>query len=198
MKFLRFLLLSAFFLAVVLCIFPAFLPSSGWDIQVEAKVRAEPTEVYDQVVDLSSWAEWSMFGDQEDSELTFEGPRSGPGAKLHWSTPMGWGDKKSVGTLTITEVEPGKSITYETSMEEGKGYSKGVIEFRHKEGDDETRIVWKEVGGFLDGDEKVEDGAAGYFCRYLGSLMQFTLSDGFEKNLDGLKEKVEDSGESGS
>lgn len=143
-----FVILVAVFVVVGL-----FMPSK-WSVERFVVTTASPETVSTFIVQPRKWTDWAAWNNEMDPEAkwTYFGAPRGVGAKMAWSGP-----KMGKGILTITAVEPGKSVSYEMEMEgtisgegeqtkmEGGSPAKGGFTFT-PEGTTATRITWRDEG----------------------------------------------------
>jgi hypothetical protein len=130
------------------------------------------TEVFDQVNNLKSWANWN-FWQQKDAEIEIKYGEIYEGLGAEYS----WGSQKSSigsGSLWITESIQNKVIEY-TEDFGGKGNGDGVVTFQNIS-NESTKIIWSfesEVEGLLGG--------------WFALMMKKMVKKSFKKSLGNLE-----------
>src|SRR5690606_3612297 len=100
MNILKWLLIVVGSLIVLLLLVALLLPSE-FRVERSIVIEATPETVYEQVVDLNNWPNWSPWNAMEPTaEYTVSGAQRGVGAVSSWK-----GEVIGTGTLTIVEVE---------------------------------------------------------------------------------------------
>jgi hypothetical protein len=111
-------------------------------------VNAAPAEVYAHVYDFEKWQAWSPWAKLDpDAKITFEGPRSGPGAIMRWAG----NEKVGRGAMAITEANPGQALKIRLDfVEPMEGTSTTGFTFQPES--QGTRVTWSLDGtqGFLE------------------------------------------------
>jgi uncharacterized protein YndB with AHSA1/START domain len=136
-------------LLAVLALAIAFIASrpSGFVVERNALVAAQPETVFPLLNDFHQWSRWSPYEKLDPNmKRTFEGPASGPGASYAWS---GNGDV-GAGRMEIVDASPGKSVTID--LEFSKPFrTKNLTTFTLLPLEGGTRVIWSMRGenGFL-------------------------------------------------
>lgn len=110
---LRFFVLAVGLFVLAVVVLGAFLPRS-WEADATRVLRAPPERVQAALEDPRAWPEWSHWSRTIDNsaQLTFDGPPTGPGARLSWE-----GQMLGFGSLTIVAARPGSGgVEYEVRM----------------------------------------------------------------------------------
>jgi len=175
MKIVKFCLLPMLALLVLLFLL-GMAAREGWDVEVSTRISAGPEEIYPFVDDLRRWPEWTVDAREgsEPLEFHFSGPPRGVGARA-----LSQGPHSSV-RWEITASDPAKGVWFDEWLE-GDIQAKGAIMFTPVEGG--TRVTWVDRGSL--GDMP--------FIKLFHYLMQASLTESFQRNLETLKRLVEGS-----
>jgi hypothetical protein len=76
--------------------------ASSYQVERSIMINAAPSQIYDQIVDLHNWPQWSPW-ERMDPTMTksYEGPASGVGSSYSWK-----GNRKvGEGRMTITKTD---------------------------------------------------------------------------------------------
>ena len=178
MKTLKKIILVILILPILLLLASFFLPSK-YHVGRTAVIKASPETIYPWLAQLRKWPEWTAWNTDRDPTLvnTYTGPAEGDGAEMSW-TAKALGN----GTLKLTAADPKTGVKYELNFEGGKFLSTGGVTMAPAEGG--TRVTFYNEGEF----------GANPVRRYFGPMMDKFMGGDFEKNLAGLKQKVEPKG----
>ncbi|MDC1141724.1 SRPBCC family protein [Planctomycetota bacterium] len=128
----RFLLISigGFSFFVLLIIGIGLSLDNTFQAGAETEIDATPEQVYEYVSDMDNWHKWSGWTDdqQQQIEISREGPKRGEGATVRWEA------ENSVGRLTITRAEKNEGIWYEVAMEDDRIVANGSVTIDVKDG----------------------------------------------------------------
>ena len=171
MKYFRFALFAVFgLLATVFGL--AYFKSSAWTAEGALVIEAPPEKVLPFVETPRRWLDWNPWSDptEEGFEASFEGPESGPGAKLVWKSAT------RKGVLVIGSVSAAEGVAYELSMDDvpGKG------EIRLEPYGVQTRVRWRYSG----------DLGGNLFGRYFIPFMEKALVPTLQKGLSNLRARA--------
>ncbi len=161
---------------VVAALLISFFLPKGFAVSRTILVNAPPEAVLPYVASPKKWAEWSAWTPKVKPEFAFsyEGPESGPGARLKLSDGKGG---QGSGTLTIQEADPKKGVRYEVTLDNGFAIH-GSLEFEAVATG--TKVTWTDRGEMPNPP-----------MRYFNFLMDRMLGSAFEQGLQELKKKVE-------
>ena len=135
-------------LAVVVAVALAIVATRPDTFSVErsALVPAPPDVVFAQIQNLRAMDTWSPYAHMDpEMKIRYEGPEAGVGARSSWEGPQ-----MGTGSLTVTGVEPGRSVDMNldmlTPME-----AHNQIRFSLAPEAGGTRVTWRMQGesGFL-------------------------------------------------
>ena len=89
-------------------IFAATRPNT-YRVQRSKQIAAPPEIIFDQLDDFRSWGAWSPW-EKMDGQMkkSFSGPEQGKDSSYAWEG----NDKVGTGKMTITDIEPPKSLAY--------------------------------------------------------------------------------------
>lgn len=136
----KFLLLLVIVLAG-LCAYAASLPDD-YAIDRTLTIKAAPEKIFAQLNDFHAWEAWSPWIKLDpNAKTTFEGPKSGTGAKMRWDG----NNQIGTGSMTISESHPSHHIAYQLVFEKpmpGEALSEFTL-VPQKEG---TRVTWSMSG----------------------------------------------------
>ncbi len=125
-------------LAVLTCLLLVFigvglaLPRSV-EVSRSIDVAAPPEAVFPYLDDLETWTEWTLWGDVESR---IEGSSRGTGATRVWDDP-----NIGSGRLTLTRVEPMRSVAYRAEVDGGLTFI-GTLELHSRESG--ASVTWTE------------------------------------------------------
>ena len=175
MKFLKNLVIFVVVVAAALAIIAQLLPAS-FRMERSIIVRAGADRIHPWVNDLRRWPEWTVWNTTTDPTIafTYEGPAEGVGAISKWVSK-----KSGSGMMTITESDPAKGVKVDLVMGRGGNLMKGWIIYAPAGTD--TKVIWG-FSGELNRNP---------INRWFGYFMEKMAGPEFEKNLMGLKKKVE-------
>lgn len=158
-------------LVVLLALVGFFLPSK-WHIKREVVIKAKGETIVPMIADLRKWQDWMPWNKEMDpqAQWTYSGTESGVGATMNWKGP-----RLGSGTLTLTQADAAKGITYEMKMEESQTPAQGSISFTTQA--DGTKVTWVDEG----------DMGMNLPGRYFIPLMEKMLNEHFQQGLDHLK-----------
>ncbi len=174
MKFLKGLLIFLLIVFVGYCIFMFFLPKS-YTLERKITIEASPAKVYNVVLDLKSWKNWSYWDNIDSTNVvTYSGPEGQVGASYAWK-----GDPAIVGegSFTVTELKENERIDFDLAFM-GQDPAKGYFTFEPI-GEGETEVTYAFVAEF------------GFFDRISKFILPAVLGEPYEKSLAELKEYVE-------
>lgn len=172
MKIFKFCLLPVLLLVATVFVVGFFCPEH-WEVEVSTEIAATPEEIHPWVDDLKRWEEWTQWADTgAEFEFSYEGAERGVGAIAYSKGPG------SDVRWEITSSDPQRGVWFDELLE-GEIHSKGVIQYHSEDG--LTRVTWSDRGTL--GDSSI--------LRLANLLMQSSLTKGFQRNLEGLKAKVE-------
>lgn len=172
MKFLKGLLITLLVLFIIYCIAMFFLPSR-YVLERKITVEAPAEEVYNTVVDVETWENWSYWSTMDSTnEMSYFGTAGEVGYGYSWI-----GDVTGEGTYTISSLEPYERIDYDMFFK-GQGDSKGYWNFEPLN-DSETRVTYAFIAEF------------GFFDRIGKFFIDMGLGMPFEESLQALKLYIE-------
>jgi uncharacterized protein YndB with AHSA1/START domain len=139
-------------------------------------VDAPAGKVFEPIVRLPEWNQWSTRNTQSDPTLkyTYGGEPGSVGSYMAWESEVG-----STGKLTLMDIVPDSRIKYTLSMEGGKFHGAGSITLNPVAGG--TRVVWEDTGNL--GNNPL--------YKFMGLFMDAMLGADFEKGLKRLKANLE-------
>jgi uncharacterized membrane protein len=144
-----------------------------WNVDVSVEIDAPAAEIHPYIEDLHRWKDWNGFHESfGDSDFTYEGAERGVGAVM---------TSKSEGSnvrIEITASDPAKGVWFDELLE-NTIEAKGVI--LYEEADGKTTVRWQDRGTFGDF----------IFMRPMNLMLQEALTEGFQANLEMLKEVIE-------
>lgn len=119
-----------------------FLLPAEWEVERETVIQAPAEAVWDHLVDLRRWEEWSPWqeGDYEGLAFEYSEVTRGTGSELRWSSEA-TGD----GRLGITAAEPPRRLELVMEMQEGTIVTRETLILRPLSGR-RTRVLWRDRG----------------------------------------------------
>ncbi|MDD5507335.1 MAG: SRPBCC family protein [Bacteroidales bacterium] len=170
MKALRIIILILLILVAAFLLIAAFLPKSAF-VEESVVINAPQKLVFQEVNNYASWASWSPFERLDTTMvITLEGPRSGAGAVMKWTS------KSGDGTQMILETTPYSFISNELRLM-AEDQNPARSDWKFEPVDDGTRVSWNVAMENLK--YPIE--------RYFGLLMPKMMKPVFQKGLTDLK-----------
>ncbi|MEY2410555.1 MAG: hypothetical protein QOF48_3225 [Verrucomicrobiota bacterium] len=168
------IILIVLILPILLLVISFFLPSQ-YRVERVAMIQAKPDAIFPWLAQLRKWPEWTVWNTNYDSTLayTFSGPAEGTGSEMSWTA------KSGNGSLKLTGADVNSGVRYELNFDNGRFLSTGGVSLSPT--GEVTRVTFFNEGNF--GKNPVR--------RYFGLLMDKMMGGDFDKNLQGLKQKVE-------
>ena len=121
---------------LVLAIAPLLLPGTMHAEQT-MEINAPAEEVYEQVVELKNWQNWSPWGlDDPTMKVKYGSQTRGKGGSYSW---VGDPSKSGTGAMSITEAVQNKKIKTSLAFE-GQGNAEGTWIFKENNG--KTTVTW--------------------------------------------------------
>lgn len=117
-------------------LFVGQLIDEQWLVQRDVQLEAPPSAVMADIAVLKNWPEWSAWTKENYPDMTYaqEGPASGVGAVQTWH------DGAMNGRLEVTAYQPGKSLAYDLSMDDGEFEMQCM--FNAEPSDQGTHLTW--------------------------------------------------------
>lgn len=158
--------------SLVFLLVSVFLPS-GYEVERELRIAAEPVELFAAAADLSTWSDWSAWSREFDPKATWQVDGDpGAGQVLQWGGPT-----LGKGRLELLKVEEPEELSYRISMPDGSMAATGQLRF-HAEGS-AVRVTWSQTGD-LDGIR----------MKWVGLFFDGWIGDQFDLSLRGLRDRV--------
>lgn len=150
---------------------------STYTVQRSTTINAQPTRIYDQIVDFHNWTHWSPWEDLDpDLKRTYSGATSGTGAVYAWS-----GNRKAgQGRMEITDTSEPSGVAIDLLFEKPFKARNGIVFTIAPEGSS-SRVTWS-----MTGKKTLVTRAMGIFT----SMDKFLGGD-FERGLTRLKATAE-------
>ena len=175
MRILKVLIIIIAVFAIILLGGILVLPSDA-HVERSTVIDAPVTEVFATLNSFKEFNEWSPWAaiDPENTNYTFEGPDSGIGAKMSWTSTN---DNVGAGSQEIVESNEGSMVKVEMYFEgyEDPAYASYILE----DESGSTRVTWTFDGKFKG------------FSKYFGLMMDGMLGPQYEEGLASLKEHIE-------
>ena len=115
---------------------------ASYEVRRSIQIQAEPTQVYDKIVNLHQWDSWSPW-EGLDPEITksYTGPDSGVGSSYSWK-----GNRKvGEGKMTITDARQPDRVALDLQfLRPFKSQSETV--FSLDRADTGTQVTWTMTG----------------------------------------------------
>ena len=174
MKVLRKIVLVVLLLPIVLLVVSFFLPSK-YHVVREEVILAQPEAIYPWLAQLRQWPEWTVWSTNYDPTIahTFSGPAEGAGAVMSWTSKAG------NFSLKLSAADAKTGVKYDLNYEDGTLLCHGGVTMAPVEGG--QRVTFSNEGQLGRHPVRV----------YLGLFVDKMMGAEFQKNLQGLKQKVE-------
>jgi effector-binding domain-containing protein len=172
MKILKVIGMIILLIAVIVIVVPYFLSNSA-STTASIEINAKPQVVFRQVNNYKNWKSWSPFEEDKTMVDTYSGPEQGVGAARSWV-----GEETGTGSMTIIESDP--YLYIRNNIVFGPEGSGGVDSWNFGAKDEGTKVSWT-----------IHILNLGYFQRWFGLMINFTLKPIMEKGLSNLKKYAE-------
>jgi len=178
MAFARLLMRTLLALLILLAVIGLLLPSKA-RVERSIDIDAAPAEVFAQVNNLRAFHAWSPWAALDpNTSYSFEGPEQGVGARMLWHSTQ---QESGNGSMQIVRSEPQREV--EATLDfggEGNGVSTFVLNPTES---GQTRLLWRFETHF----------GWDLFGRYVGLMLDSMIGASYEKGLQTLKQRVENS-----
>jgi hypothetical protein len=170
---------------VLLLVVVALVAGIGYGFTLEAKprfersivIKASPEDVHEWTGDLKKWDEWGPWReDYPEIKYTYSEKTDEVGSKQTFVTSDG------TGSMTITKTDPKKGMWYKFTWDDHPE-TEGFVSYTELE-DGNTKVTW-----VMD----ASDAGMNIPMRYMMHFMRGAMEEMFQKGLDKLKVKVEES-----
>ncbi|MEN7550445.1 SRPBCC family protein [Rapidithrix thailandica] len=169
MKVLKIILIIVVILAAVY----VFLPGSS-HVERSVMINSQPEKVYTVVNNMHRFNDWSPWAKIDpNTQYEFEGPESGEGAKMSWTSDH---NEVGNGSQWIEKSVPNKEVVTMLTFDEG---DPAKAKFLLEPTDEGTKVTWAfdaELTGFM---------------KIIGLGMDGFLGPMYEEGLNNLKNLVE-------
>jgi hypothetical protein len=172
MNFLRFTLIGFVAVVLVLALVGWYKPSF-FEVQRVKLIRARPADIYAQAEAAGTWSQWHPWIDKTRPgyQQELEGPASGTGSALRWSS------KEGSGKLTLTQAVPDSRVDFLLNLDDMP--CSGTLALEPLGEVTRVRVDFRgDVGGDL-------------VLRYLLPVYEKTLGRSIGVSLDQLAARVE-------
>ena len=161
---------------VALLLIISFLLPRKYKVERSVYIKSDKNLIYNLTSNFTKWTLWVPWTREMDSTAVYEivGPDGQVGTVWKWS-----GKKLGEGSMTASELIPGKLVAYDLAFNHGKYKSKGSLDI---EPGDSCKVTWS------------DEGDLGYnpLARYMGLFMDRMMGPDFEKGLAKLKKIAEE------
>lgn len=152
-----------------------FLLPSEYEVKRNIIIKAQPEEVYPEVVDLRAWQNWGVwFQKDPDMQIEYGGPDRAIGMYSKWQS-----ETQGDGEMRIINLQHNKEISYSLYFPDFDMGSTGEVKLEPTiEG---TKVVWSDSG------EVGNNPVNRYFVLFIDDM----IGPDFEMGLENLKTVVE-------
>jgi len=162
-------------LIILLLVVAFFLPSTS-EVSRQIEINRSADKVYGYVNDLRQFNRWSPWrGIDPEAKYQFEGPESGVGSIVRWSSEH---REVGKGMQEIVAAEPNKSVETSLSFD---GQGDAVARWLLDAAGENTTVTW----------EFETDWGYNPIGRYMGLMMDKWVGGSYETGLENLKSLVE-------
>ncbi len=166
----------ALIILIVVLLAVAFLLPREVTVARSITINASPEAIFPYVNDLKKMNEWSPWARIDPkTEYEFEGPSSGKGQKVTWSSTH---EHMGIGSQEIIESVPNKSVR--TALDFGEHGTANATLLLEPDGEG-TKVTW----GFT------TDTGYNPMARYMGLMMDSWVGEKYMEGLQNLKKLVE-------
>lgn len=155
------------------------LQDGHYDVKKTAVINAPRSLVYEQIADLKNWGNWNESHNNKDVEVTYSDQSAGVDAYYDFT------DDDGNGKVTITRLEPNKSMELDVMYQHGLGTSKSQVKYQLMDAEKGTDVLIHTTGD-LSLVDKV-------FAAISGSDISNKLETIYEKSLVNLNRHIQTS-----
>jgi len=116
------------------------LQEGHYEVERSATIDAPPSLVFKQLSDFDQWANWNAYNQQNDVDVQLNEQTAGVDAQFSFT------DDDGEGTITITRLDPNKSIAMDMVYEHSLGTSRAQIYYTLNETEMGTEVTIKTTG----------------------------------------------------
>ncbi len=126
--------------AVVLLGAYAGAMSSHYRIERSRKILAPARSIFPCINEIAAWEKWSPWKARDNTVVnTYEGPRSGTGALMKWSS-----EQSGTGSVRLDDVLPDAYVRYTITFIDWNSSAQGEFTLRNLGAD--TEVTWAMEG----------------------------------------------------
>ncbi|KQC33923.1 polyketide_cyc2 multi-domain protein [Nonlabens sp. YIK11] len=148
------------------------LQDGRYDVSRTAIIEAPKSLVYEQLSDFKKWENWDAYQDQEDINVTYSDQTAGVDGSYSFT------DENGTGTVTITRLDPNKSMEMEMVYEHSLGTSKATIDYQIVEVENGSKVTMR-----AQGDQSLVEKV---YTKITGTDMEQELGDMYDESLANL------------
>ncbi|WP_194850619.1 GyrI-like domain-containing protein [Nonlabens antarcticus] len=116
------------------------LQDGHYDVKRTSIVDAPSSLVYDQIADFDNWANWNTYHQRSDVDVQLNEQSAGVDANYSFT------DEDGKGTMTITRLNPNKSIDLEMFYKHSLGSSRAKINYKLAQVENGTEVIIHTTG----------------------------------------------------
>ena len=161
-------------LIAIVALVGSFLPRD-FDFEARVAIQATDQEIYDYLVDLKKWEEWSSWSEKISPDIKIEYGNStvGDNASKRWT------DVRGTGKLWLTKVEPPRQVDFQLEFR-GFRDMRNELTIEKNQENEGCVVSWHSQGQL----------PSGPFYGYFAFLFESGMKAEYQKNLERLKQVV--------
>ncbi len=160
-------------LLVLTVFFGGWLLKPNFRVERSLLIQAQPAQIYAHLDSSAGWQRWGVWYRRDPQMQLSTATAQGAGAQWSWTS-----SSQGNGSMRLTEVEPGRRIAYELSIED---FAPSSGELRLVPEAQGTRVIWLMQG----------DMGGNPINRWFGLFMDSLVGPDFEAGLANLKQLSE-------
>ncbi len=148
------------------------LQDGRYEVERSATIDAPPSLVYKQLEDFDQWANWNAYHMQSDVDVQLGEQTNGV------DTSFTYTDEDGEGKMTITRLDPNKSISLDMQYEHSLGTSRAEVLYTLTQVENGTQVTMK-----AQGDKELVEKA---ISTIMGTDMDAKIGAVYEQSLNNL------------
>jgi len=155
------------------------LQDGSYKVKESRVIEAPASLLYNQMSDFKNWDNWNEYHTQEGFEATYAGQTAGVDANYDFV------DDSGDGTITITRLDPNKSIEMDMVYNHSLGTSKATMDYQFTEVENGTNVAMN-----AQGDQTLLEKA---YAAISSNNIEEDISESYSSSLENLDEYITDS-----
>lgn len=116
------------------------LQDGHYEVERSSTINAPAALVYKQLADFDNWDHWNAYNQQNDVNVQLNEQTAGVDSSFSFT------DEDGSGTVTITSIDPNKSMTMDVLYEHSLGSSTSQVEYKLVQVENGTQVTMHTAG----------------------------------------------------